>query len=50
VPDAGHLLVIPAWQRILAHVAGGPPELRLVDAAPDTDEDVADGVEEMPAA
>jgi pimeloyl-ACP methyl ester carboxylesterase len=50
VPDAGHLLVIPAWQRILAHVAGGPPELRLVDAGPDPDVEDADGVEEMPAA
>ena len=32
-PGAGHLLVVPAWPRILAHLAPGRKGLRLVDGS-----------------
>jgi pimeloyl-ACP methyl ester carboxylesterase len=47
-PGAGHLLVIPMWPRILAHLAPGRGGLRLVDGSGWTDSDA--GVEEFSAA
>jgi pimeloyl-ACP methyl ester carboxylesterase len=49
VPDAGHLLVIPAWPRILGHVASARADLRLVGSAVGSGPDGGD-VEQMPAA
>jgi pimeloyl-ACP methyl ester carboxylesterase len=49
LPDAGHLLVVPAWPRILGHVAGCRPDLRVVDATP-APPDLTGSVEQMPAA
>ncbi len=47
-PGAGHLLVIPMWPRILAHLAPGRRGLRLVDGPKWTDSDA--DVEEFSAA
>ncbi len=48
-PGAGHLLIIPTWPRILAHLAPGRGGLRLVDGSPDSAGQGAD-VEEFSAA
>jgi pimeloyl-ACP methyl ester carboxylesterase len=47
-PEAGHLLVIPMWSRVLSHVAPGRTPLHLVDGARSNTN--ADSVEECPAA
>ena len=47
-PGAGHLLVVPMWPRILAHLAPGRKGLRLVDGAKWRDGDAE--VEEFSAA
>ncbi len=49
VPDTGHLLVVPAWPRILRHVASARADLRIVGSAAHSDMDAGD-VEQMPAA
>ena len=47
-PGAGHLLVVPAWPRILAHLAPGRKGLRLVDGSGRSESDAE--VEEFSAA
>jgi pimeloyl-ACP methyl ester carboxylesterase len=47
-PEAGHLLVIPMWSRVLSHVAPGRTPLHLVDDARSNTN--AETVEECPAA
>ena len=47
-PGAGHLLVVPAWPRILAHLAPGRKGLRLVDGSGRPERDAE--VEEFSAA
>jgi pimeloyl-ACP methyl ester carboxylesterase len=50
VPGAGHLVVIPAWPRILRHVGSARADLRLVGSpAHSSGVDTGD-VEQMPAA
>jgi pimeloyl-ACP methyl ester carboxylesterase len=49
VPDAGHLVVIPAWSRILRHVARARADLRLVGSSVHSEPGTSD-VEQMPAA
>jgi pimeloyl-ACP methyl ester carboxylesterase len=47
-PGAGHLLVVPMWDRVLAHLAPDPARLHLVDGA--KREAHVDSVEEFSAA
>jgi pimeloyl-ACP methyl ester carboxylesterase len=47
-PGAGHLLVIPMWPRVLAHVAPGRVRLRPIDGS--RDRELGAGIEEFSAA
>jgi pimeloyl-ACP methyl ester carboxylesterase len=47
-PAAGHLLVIPMWSRVLAHLAPGRGGLRPIDGSADRERNA--GVEEFSAA
>jgi hypothetical protein len=47
-PEAGHLLVIPMWSRVLSHVAPGRTPFHVVDGARSNTN--AESVEECPAA
>jgi pimeloyl-ACP methyl ester carboxylesterase len=47
-PQAGHLLVIPMWARVLSHLVPDRPPLRLVNGRGGSAE--AEGVEELSAA
>jgi hypothetical protein len=48
VPDAGHLLLIPMWSRVLAHLVADRDRLRVLAGLGDRDSDA--GFEEFTAA
>jgi pimeloyl-ACP methyl ester carboxylesterase len=50
IPDAGHLVVLPSWPRVLRHVSSSRADLRLVGSRAHEDADAGDDVEQMPAA